>query len=272
MVWRGIFGEETGSRMQTKTHDAEIQDQFARQAEPFLRRHGRGKDALLDLMAECAAAQATDRLLDVACGPGIISCFFALRVGHVTGLDAVPAMLECARKLQEEKRLSNVEWRLGQSTELPFENASFDCVVTRFSFHHYVDPAAALGEMKRVCRRGGTVLMADVAPRGEAQERFNYWEILRDPSHTRALTREQMRALGDEAGMALRREEEFSLETDLEGLLQGSFPKEGDAERIRTLFEEDIQSGQDSLGVAARREDGVVRLMYPVAVLTWSKG
>lgn len=257
--------------MKSNAHDAEIQDQFTRQAKPFLERHGRGKDALLELMAECAEVRATDVLLDIACGPGIISCYFAERVRRVVGLDAVPAMLEQARRLQAEKRLENVEWRLGQSTELPFEDGSFDGVVTRFSFHHYVDPGAALREMKLACRMGGTVLVADVTPRAETQERFNEWEILRDPSHTRALTREEMHALGEAAGLRLRREEEFRLEMELEGLLAGSFPKEGDAERIRALFEEDIHAGRDTLGVAARRENGAVRLTYPVAVLAWEK-
>jgi ubiquinone/menaquinone biosynthesis C-methylase UbiE len=257
--------------MQASTHDREIQDQFTRQAVPFLKLHGQGHDPLLDLMARCAEVRATDTLLDVACGPGIISCYFAPLAAQVTGLDAVPAMLEQARKLQAEKGLVNVEWRQGQSTELPFADESFDRVVTRFSFHHYLDPAAALAEMKRVAKPGGTVLVADVTPRREAQQQFNLWEILRDPSHTRALTVEELRALGAAAGLTLRREESFSLPMDLEGLLARSFPKPGNAERVRALFEEDIIAGQDALGVAARREDGAVKITYPVTVFAWGK-
>ncbi|MDR3750313.1 MAG: methyltransferase domain-containing protein [Terracidiphilus sp.] len=257
--------------MNTAQHDVEIHDQFTRQAEPFLERHGRGKDALLGLMAECAAPRPTDTLLDVACGPGIISCFFAPLAARVTGLDMVPAMLEQARRLQAEKQLPNIEWKLGQSTELPFADETFDCVVTRFSFHHYMDPQAALREMRRVCESGGTVLVADVAPRREVQDRFNHWEILRDPSHTCALTLAEMKALGEGAGLELRRQENFSFVMELEDLLAGSFPKPGDGDRIRALFAEDIAAGRDSLGVAARREEGVIRLTYPVAVLAWRK-
>jgi len=257
--------------MNTDQHDAEIHDQFTRQAEPFLDRHGRGKDVLLGLMAECAAPSPTDSLLDVACGPGIISCYFAPRVARVTGLDMVPAMLEQARRLQAEKQLPNIEWKLGQSTELPFADGSFDCVVTRFSFHHYMDPQAALREMRRVAKSGGTVLVADVTPRPDAQDRFNYWEILRDPSHTRALTLDAMISLGEGAGLEPRRKENFSFVMELEDLLAGSFPKPGDGDRIRGLFAEDITAGRDSLGVAARREEGVIRLSYPVSVLAWRK-
>jgi SAM-dependent methyltransferase len=257
--------------MDTAQHDTDIHDQFTRQAEPFLERHANPRDGLLELMAACAAPAATDSLLDVACGPGIISCFFAPRVGFVTGFDAVPAMLDCAKKLQAEKHLHNIEWKLGQVSALLFKNETFDCVVTRFSFHHFLDPQCALLEMKRVTKPGGTILVADVVPRAEAQDRFNHWEILRDPSHTRALTLSELKALGTDCGLDLKRQEDFSLVMELEDLLKGSFPRPGDGDKIRALFEEDIRTGQDQLGVSARRAEGVVQLTYPLAVLAWRK-
>ena len=107
----------------TAEHDAEIQDQFTKQAVPFLERHAHSMDGLLELMADCAQVRARDTLLDVACGPGIISCFFAQRVRAVIGLDTVPAMLESAKRFQAEKQLHNVEWKLGQATSLPFAEA-----------------------------------------------------------------------------------------------------------------------------------------------------
>jgi ubiquinone/menaquinone biosynthesis C-methylase UbiE len=181
---------------ETETHAAQIVDQFTRQAEPFVRRHAHSNDGLLEAMTDCAAAGPDDNVLDVACGPGIVSCHFAQRVRHVTGLDMVPAMLERARRFQAEKNLRNVTWQLGFSTELPFAGGTFDCVVTRFSFHHFLEPEIALREMKRVARPRGTILVCDVAPDPETQESFNHWEILRDPSHTHALTEQQFEQLG----------------------------------------------------------------------------
>jgi ubiquinone/menaquinone biosynthesis C-methylase UbiE len=259
------------TRGETEIHDAEVIDQFTRQAEPFVQRHGQGKDALLDVMAECADASTQDTLLDVACGPGIVSCFFAQRVRHVTGLDMVPAMLERAQRLQAERHVTNVAWALGSSTNLPFPADMFDAVVTRFSFHHFLEPETALLEMKRVCKPGGSIVVCDSAPRKDAQTAFNHWEILRDPSHTRALAQAELEALGQNAGLALRRTAHYNLQMELDGLLAGSFPKEGDEARIRALFEADIQAGTDSLGVAARRESGQVRITYPVIVLAWRK-
>jgi ubiquinone/menaquinone biosynthesis C-methylase UbiE len=257
--------------MQSARHDAEILDQFTRQAEPFAQRHGYQRDPLLELMAECAAVSPSDAVLDVACGPGIISCFFAKRARHVTGLDIVPAMLERARRFQAEQHLNNVDWQLGPSTALPFDRDKFDCVVTRFSFHHFLEPFDALQEMKRVCKPGGIVLVCDVAPSRETQTAFNHWEVLRDPSHTRALTQTELEALGEDAGLQLHRLEKYEFAKDLEDLLAGSFPNPGDTDRIRALFDADIRSGGDTLGVTARREEGAIRITYPVVILTWRK-
>ena len=98
-------------------------------------------------------------------------------------------MLDRARLYQAEQQVSNVTWQLGSSSDLPFADGTFHRVVTRFSFHHFLEPGKALAEMKRVCLPGGIVLVCDVAPSPQTQAAFNHWEILRDPSHTRALTR-----------------------------------------------------------------------------------
>lgn len=257
--------------MDAAKHQAKILDQFTRQAEPFLQRHVQGHEDLLKLMADCAGLHREDTVLDVACGPGIVSRLFAARVRHVTGLDMVPAMLERAQRLQAERGLGNIEWKLGDSASLPFADGVFNSVVTRFSFHHFLEPLVVLLEMRRVCRPGGTILVADVTPDAATQAKFNEWEILRDPSHTRALTAEEFRMLGESAGLELRRLEQFGLGMELADLLKGSFPRPGDEERIGGLFEEDIRTAANALGVSARREEGVVRLTYPVRVIVWTK-
>ena len=132
-------------------------------------------------------------------------------------------------------------------------------------------PHVALAEMMRACKPGGVVLVADVAPRPEVQDRFNQWEILRDPSHTRALTESELEALGHDARLHPIRRATFQMKMNLEDLLGSSFPKPGDADKIRALFEQDIQRKTDTLGVSAARENGLVKLTYPIAIFAWQK-
>lgn len=253
------------------THDEEILDQFTKQAEPFLRRHEHSNQELLERMGNCARVQAADRLLDIACGPGIVSTFFARHAARVTGLDIVPAMIERARSYAAEQGLDNVDFALGSCTALPFPDASFDVVVTRFSFHHFVEPAAALAEMKRVAKPGGTVVVTDVAPRPDVRDMFDMWEKLRDPSHTSAKTEEELETMGTTAGLQLRRKESCTLEMELGGLLASSFPPEGNADKIRALFAEELRNGTDHLGVAALADEERVRMLYPVAMFAWQR-
>lgn len=253
-------------------HRAQILDQFTRQAEPFVHRHGGKDEALLELLYECCGAGCERaRVLDVACGPGIVSCFFAARGHTVMGLDLVPAMLNRARKLEREKQVAGVDWQRGEAAALPYADGVFDIALTRFSFHHFADPLGVLREMKRVCRSGGVIAVCDVTPAPETQDSFNHWEKLRDPSHSRAFTRRELEEMAASAGLVLLRQESYELDMALEDLLSGSFPNAGNEEKIRLLFEEEIRRGDGALGVDAYRRDGGVRLTYPVTVSAWRR-
>jgi ubiquinone/menaquinone biosynthesis C-methylase UbiE len=100
-------------------------------------------------------------------------------------------MLDRARKLATDKSLANIAWRQGDVYSLPYKDASFTIVTTRFSCHHFLDPAAVLREMVRVLAPGGLVVddddYASEDPVKAAE--FNRLEKLRDPSHSRCLTR-----------------------------------------------------------------------------------
>ena len=143
----------------------------------------------MGLFKQVAGVTRDDIALDVACGPGLVVCAFATVARHVTGVDITPAMLEQARALQQREGLTNVEWKLGDGTKLPFEDESFSLVLSRYAFHHFENPKAVLAEMVRVCQPGGRVCVADVYVTSDAQdEAYNRIELLRDPSHVRHCT------------------------------------------------------------------------------------
>jgi len=104
---------------QATEHNQRILDQFTRQAEPFALAPSHSTEESIRVLLDAAAVAPTDVALDVACGPGIVSCALAGVAQHVIGVDIVPAMLEQARKLQDEKKLENVVCRFKVSKDDP---------------------------------------------------------------------------------------------------------------------------------------------------------
>ena len=171
------------------THQSLILDQFTRQATPFSTAAPIADAAALRLLVDAAEPRPDDAMLDVACGGGIVVCAFAPHLRRATGIDMTPAMLDRARALAAEKGIANADWRQGDVTALPYPDAAFDIVTTRFAVHHFPDPAKVFGEIVRVCKPGGGIVVADTYASADPVKAaaFNRLEQLRDPSHARCL-------------------------------------------------------------------------------------
>jgi trans-aconitate methyltransferase len=107
---------------------------------------------------DAAAVRPGQRVLDVACGTGVLARVARTRVGPggaVTGLDANPEMLDVARRLE-----TSIEWIEGRAEALPLHDASLDAVVSQFGLMFFDDRVAALREMARVLRPGGRLAVA----------------------------------------------------------------------------------------------------------------
>src|SRR5579864_6039495 len=154
-------------------HKEHILDQFTRQAVPFATAAAIRNEDALNRIVKMAEAGPNDTVLDVACGPGLLACAFACVARHVTGIDLTPAMLEQARALQREEQIQNVTWREGDAESLPYPDGHFSIVTSRFAFHPLPQPLAVVREMRRVCRAGGMIVVADSAPAARKAEAFN---------------------------------------------------------------------------------------------------
>jgi ubiquinone/menaquinone biosynthesis C-methylase UbiE len=250
--------------MSRTAHDERIVEQFTRWARPFseLPVHAEAEGMARTLAAAGITPEAT--VLDVACGPGIVACAAARRAAHVTGIDLTPAMIEQARERQRQQQLENLEWRLGDATRLPFADGTFDVVMTRYSFHHMPEPLLALREMRRVCRRAGRVVVIDATPSAETQAAYDRMEILRDPSHASALTLEQLRAIGRQAGLIERLIDSYRLEA-----LLSTLSDQQDLPALSRMLEIDIDSGADHIGVGAWRAADGIRFYFPISIVAW---
>ena len=173
------------------SHADIVVDQFTRQATPFANAASMRDEEALRRLVEFSQAGAADTVLDVACGPGLVVGAFAKVVRHASGIDLTPAMIDKAREHAAALALTNVDWHVGNVAALPFADRSFSLVVSRFAFHHFVDPLAVLREMTRVATRPGRVVIADVAASDDphAPPRSTGWSgcaIPRTPARSRS--------------------------------------------------------------------------------------
>ena len=248
-------------------HQAEIVTQFTKQAIPFARLPGHL--AAIQQLIELSRMTHEDHVLDVACGPGLVACECAKVAKFVTGIDVTAPMLDQARSRQRDLELTNLSWDLGTVAPLTYASHTFSVVLTRYSFHHFLDPQAVLTEMIRVCRPGGVVLIADVALPADKVEAYNRVEKLRDPSHTRALSCEEWDALLVGSGLQNIQQSSYTVEMELDQQLAASSPNPGDAETIREIFRNDL--GVDALGVGAHLVDQAIHFSYPISVYVGCK-
>ncbi len=109
-------------------------------------------------VADAAQIQPGQRVLDVACGTGILAREVTSRMGssgHVAGIDPSPGMIAVAKQLAPA-----IEWREGVAESLPFPDQSFDAVVSQFGLMFFTDRPQALREMLRVLVPGGRLAVA----------------------------------------------------------------------------------------------------------------
>ena len=190
--------------------------EFTHQAESFNASPTMRSDAALGRFVRMVPVGPIARWLDAACGPGLVSRELAPRVGHVHGVDVTPAMIEVARRETKAAGIANAEYSLGDATALTFDDGSFDGALTRFSLHHVPVPGRLVRELARVVRRGGVVAIADHVTAADTDAAAWHQEVerLRDPSHWACLTPARLRAVADEAGLSLVREEFWPLSLD----------------------------------------------------------
>lgn len=258
---------QEGITLSEADHNRTIIDQFTKQAVPFAKIPGHV--ASMDILIRMTHATRNDEVLDVACGPGLVACAFAPLVRHVTGIDITPGMIEQARAAQTEKGLTNLTWVVGPACPLPFLDGSFSIVLTRYSFHHFLHPEEVLAEMIRVCKPGGRILVADVLLPPDKVDLYNTAENLRDPSHVRALTHQQMGELIQKTSLKEVSVDHYKVEMELEKLLAGSFPNPGDADRVRQIFHDNVAS--DGLGVNAHLVGDEIHFAFPINVVAGTK-
>lgn len=163
-----------------------VQKQFRKQAADY-DRSAQNKKEVLDWVKEQLPLSADASVLDNCAGTALVGRTIAPHVKKVTSVDISRHMLEVGKQKAAAENVNNIEFLNGDATQLPFEDGSFDMVVTRLGLTYFSTPGAAIREMVRVCKPGGCVAIveriADPSLTQDLMERMDWLESLRDSSH-----------------------------------------------------------------------------------------
>lgn len=129
----------------------------------------------LDHCVRRLGPQPGERVLDLATGTGWTSRLVAARGAEVTGVDIAADLLEAARAIGETSGM-RIAYQLGDAENLPFEDASFDAVISTFGVMFASRPEAAAAEIARVCRKGGRVALTTWRPDSSL---FKMFQVMR---------------------------------------------------------------------------------------------
>jgi ubiquinone/menaquinone biosynthesis C-methylase UbiE len=167
------------------SHDEQVDRQFGPVAAAYLTSQVHSQGADLDEAADKLSGSA--RVLDVGCGAGHLSFAVAAKAGAVVASDLSPEMLAAVAAEAKRRGLDNLVTQRASAEALPFADASFDAVCTRFSAHHWADLRRGISEMHRVLKPGGRLIVIDVVAPDSAlfDTHLQALELLRDASHVR---------------------------------------------------------------------------------------
>src|SRR6266446_6052027 len=209
-----------------------VRRRFTRQAKAFAGSPLQRDRGRLERLLSFMEIRAGETVLDVGCGPGIVTDALARRGLTAVGIDFTAAMLDEARR-------GGGTYVRGDVERLPFREGSFDCAVSRNTIHHLPDPGAALLSMARVVRPGGRVVIEDMqAPDDDGKRAYHETiERLRDVAHQRTLTRGELGALARRAGLVELRVQPTTFVIDFDEWADRAYPTPRNRARARAMLE-----------------------------------
>ena len=170
-----------------RSHEAVVDAQFGPRAQAYVQSTVHAAGADLDALEALARRLQPARALDIGCGGGHVAYRLAPHAAAVVACDLSAEMLAAVRQAAAARGLTNLATERAPAERLPFGDAAFDFVASRFSAHHWRDLPAGLAEARRVAKAGAAAVFIDAVAPGRPlfDTHLQAVELLRDPSHVR---------------------------------------------------------------------------------------
>jgi SAM-dependent methyltransferase len=176
-------------------------------ADAYVRYMGRYSTPLAEQFVDLVGVRRGQRVLDVGCGPGVLTAPLVERCGadRVAAVDPSPPFVAAARE-----RFAGVDVREAAAEALPFDDDTFDAALAQLVVHFMADPVAGLREMGRVTRHGGVVSASVWDNAGDTGPLQEFWRAAqqvdpdaRDEGHLPGSREGQLAELATEAGLTV---------------------------------------------------------------------
>ena len=206
-----------------------------------------GKDYLNDTISSVQPKES-DIMLEIAAGTCACGRAFAPYLQTVVCLDTTTAMLQIGKQAAQDSRLDNMVFVKGNAEELPFLDNSFDILFSRLAFHHFTDIESIFREMVRVLKPGGKFVLIDMeAAEQTLRKSEDEIETLRDPSHLKNLSRNEMLELFSGCNLSVTKCEVTEMPTYLNNWLELTKTPDNIRQLIYERLTADIK-GQEKTG------------------------
>ena len=223
-------------------HYDTVKQSFKKQAKKFAAYH-MSKGEYTDYLIQKIGAKENEHALEIAAGTCICGRALAPFVKDITCLDLTEEMLAQGKKLAEETQIKNIYFQTGNAEELPYQAETFDLVITRLSFHHFTNPQKPFQEMQRVLKKGGKMIVWDMEATEEPLREINdKIEKMRDPSHTRILSRKEFEKMFQK-DFILQCEESTLIPVNLINWMDLTATPKAIQEEIVDLMKNDLSQG-----------------------------
>jgi ubiquinone/menaquinone biosynthesis C-methylase UbiE len=191
-------------RINENMTEAQVRKQYNQLAPVYDQRWSSYVSSTLEFLISWSRLSPTDKVLDVACGSGEFERLILAEnpSQHIVGVDISEKMIELAQ--QKLQSYSNVDFQLASASALPFNDASFDTVISANSFHYFDDPNVALNEMKRLLKPNGNLIILDWC-KDFLVCRVCDWILQRiDPAHQQCYNQAEFHQFLSSAGFCVR--------------------------------------------------------------------
>ena len=213
------------------------QAQYKDKSEAYLNSQAHAQGIEFEKMRQCIQQNQLKQILDLGCGGGHVSYQVADLTETTIAYDVTAEMVDLVCNQAQQRGLSQIRGQQGAAEKLPFADHQFDCVISRYSAHHWQHVGQAMQEIYRVLKPRGKVIFVDIVSNCQPilDTFLQTIEMIRDPSHVRNYSVQEWIQFAEYAGFGVEQIDKQSLKLDFKSWVERMQTPESHIKTIRQL-------------------------------------